>query len=141
VPSANDSEVGHCPIAENLFPFFPWRELLSAMNLGESIWDKLTRLVLALVVVAALLGIVLWYRPVLQENQRMREEKLELETKIAQETEISKKLEASLRALQDPKTVERLARERLSYAKPGEDVVHFDPPTGTNISTNGPGKP
>jgi cell division protein FtsB len=111
------------------------------MNL--SIWDKLTRLVLILVVVAAILGIALWYRPVLQENQKMREEKLELERKIARETETSKKLEAALRALQDPKTVERLARERLSYAKPGEDVIHFDPPAVTNNSnsTNGSAQP
>jgi cell division protein FtsB len=102
------------------------------MNVGESIWDKLTRVVLGLVVAAALLGIALWYRPVIEENQRMREDKLELERKTARETETAKKLEASLRALQDPKTVERLARERLSYAKPGEDVIHFDPPGATN---------
>jgi len=102
------------------------------MNPGESIWDKLTRLVLSLVVAAALLGIALWYRPVIQENQRMREQKLELDRKIAVETETARKLDASLHALQDPKTVERLARERLSYAKPGEDVIHFDPPAQTN---------
>jgi cell division protein FtsB len=35
--------------------------------------------------------------------------------------------------MQDPKTVERLARERLSYAKPGEDVILFEPPPPTNI--------
>jgi len=27
-------------------------------------------------------------------------------------------------------TIERLARERLNWAKPGEDVIHFDPPPG-----------
>lgn len=106
--------------------------LLAGMNPGESIWDKLTRLVLSLVVAAALLGIALWYRPVIQENQRMREQKLELDRKIAVEMETARKLDASLHALQDPKTVERLARERLSYAKPGEDVIHFDPPAQTN---------
>jgi cell division protein FtsB len=26
--------------------------------------------------------------------------------------------------------VERLAREKLSYAKPGENVIHFEPPAG-----------
>jgi cell division protein FtsB len=113
------------------------------MNLGESIWDKLTRLLLALVVVAAVLAIALWYRPVIQENQRMREHKLELERKIARETETAKKLDASLHALQDPRTVERLARERLSYAKAGEDVIHFDPPPATNTpaTTNIPATP
>ncbi|HZM06677.1 MAG TPA: septum formation initiator family protein [Candidatus Saccharimonadales bacterium] len=98
------------------------------MNVRQSIWDKLSRLVLALLVLAAVLGISLWYQPVVQENQRMREDKLALDTKIEKEIEIAKKLEAQLHALQNPATVERLARERLSYAKPGENVIHFDPP-------------
>jgi cell division protein FtsB len=51
-----------------------------------------------------------------------------LEQKIAAETETARQLEAALRAMQDPRTVERLARERLSYAKPGEDVILFEPP-------------
>jgi cell division protein FtsB len=102
------------------------------MNPGESIWDKLTRLVLGLVVVAAILGLALWYQPVINANRGMRARKLELEQKIAAETETARKLEAALHAMQDPKTVERLARERLSYAKPGEDVVLFEPPAPTN---------
>jgi cell division protein FtsB len=102
------------------------------MNLGESIWDKLTRLVLGLVVVAVILGLALWYQPVINTNRGMRARKLELEQKIAAETETARKLEAALHAMQDPKTVERLARERLSYAKPGEDVVLFEPPPPTN---------
>ncbi len=102
------------------------------MNVGQSIWDKLTRMVLALLVVAAVLAICLWYRPVVKKNQRLRQEKLELEKKLDRQTELSRKLQASLRALQDPRTVERLARERLSYAKPGENVIQFDPPAATN---------
>ncbi|HEX4119993.1 MAG TPA: septum formation initiator family protein [Verrucomicrobiae bacterium] len=101
------------------------------MSVGQSIWDKLFRLVLALLVIAAVLAIVLWYQPVIQENQRMREEKLALDAKIAKANETARKLDAALRALQNPTTVERLARERLSYAKPGEDVIHFDPPATT----------
>jgi hypothetical protein len=46
------------------------------VNAGQSIWDKLFRLVLALLVLAGLLGIFLWYQPVIQENQRMRRETL-----------------------------------------------------------------
>jgi cell division protein FtsB len=100
------------------------------MNAGQSIWDKLFRLVLALLVLASLMGIFLWYQPVIQENQRMRRDKLELEKKIDKELETARKLDADLRALQNPTTIERLARERLSYAKPGEDVIHFDPAPG-----------
>jgi cell division protein FtsB len=102
------------------------------MNLGESIWDKLTHLVLGLVVVAVMLGIALWYQPVINTNRGMRARKLELEQKIAAETETARKLDAALHAMQDPKTVERLARERLSYAKPGEDVILFEPPAPAN---------
>jgi len=102
------------------------------MNLGQSIWDRLTRVVLALIVLASALGIALWYRPVVQENQRMRQEKLELERRIEKEVETTKKLEASLHALQDAATVERLARERLSYARPGENVIHFETPATNN---------
>ncbi len=105
------------------------------MNVSESIWDKLTRVVLALLVVAGVLGVAVWYEPVVQENQRMREEKFELDKKIGQETKIAKQLETQLHSFQNPaleKTmVERLARERLSYARPGENIIHFDaPPPG-----------
>ncbi len=102
------------------------------MNLGESIWDRLTRLVLGLVVAAVLLGLALWYQPVINTNRGMRARKLELDQKIAVETETARKLQAALHAMQDPKTVERLARERLSYAKPGEEVILFEPPAPTN---------
>jgi len=102
------------------------------MNTGQSIWDKLFRLVLALLVVASLMGIFLWYQPVIQLNQRLRRQELGLERKIDKESEAARKLDADLRALQNPTTVERLARERLSYARPGESVIHFDPPQGAS---------
>ncbi|MGA2554861.1 MAG: septum formation initiator family protein [Verrucomicrobiota bacterium] len=102
------------------------------MNLGQSIWDRLTRLVLGLVVLAVILGLALWYQPVINANRGMRARKLELDQKIAAETQKAKKLEAALHAMQDPRTVERLARERLSYAKPGEDVILFESPLPTN---------
>jgi cell division protein FtsB len=103
-----------------------WRKV----NVGESIWDKLFRVVLTLLVIAAVLGVCLWYQPVIQQNQRMRQEKLALDVSIEKENETARRLDVALRALQNPATVERLARERLSYAKPGEDVIHFDPPAG-----------
>ena len=52
---------------------------------------------------AAILGIALWYQPVINTNRGMRARKLELEQKIAAETETARKLEAALRAMQDPK--------------------------------------
>ena len=105
---------------------------MGRMSLGVSIWDKLTRLVLGLVVLAVLLGLALWYEPVINANRGMWARKLELEHRIVAETETARKLEAALHAMQDPRTVERLARERLSYAKPGEDVILFEPAAPAN---------
>lgn len=105
------------------------------MNVGPSIWDKLTRVVMVCLLVAAGIGIVLWYRPVVKQNEQVRRDKLRLEKEIEREKEIDKTLSASIKALQDPRTIERLAREKLSYAKPGENVIHFDPPATSTNST------
>ena len=117
---------------ENLFCFHSGCVLLAPVNVSCSIWDKLTRMVAALLVLAGVLGIVVWYEPVVQENQRMREQKFDLDRKIEQESMVAKKLDTQLRSFENPvlerNLVERLARERLSYAKPGENVVHFETP-------------
>jgi cell division protein FtsB len=100
------------------------------MNVDLGIWGKLTRVVIFLLLVAVLLGVAVWYLPLIQQNERVRKEVLRLETQVQKEEEVSKQLKASIDALRnDPKAVERLARERLGYAKPGETVVRFE---GTN---------
>ena len=107
------------------------------MNVTQNIWDKLTRVVVALLGVAVLLGVIVWYEPVVQENQRMREKIFALEKKIEQETRSARKLETQLRSFENPALertmVERLARERLSYARPGENVIHFESPAGSSL--------
>ena len=101
-----------------------------------SLWDNITRAVIFLICAATVLAVVLLYTPQIKTNERMRKTVLELDKKIEKEEEVAKKLEAQTRSLQDPRTVERLARERLSYAKPGEIVVHFEQP-----QTNSPSRP
>jgi len=96
------------------------------MSESVSIWDKLTRLVVCLVVIAVIIGIGMWYRPVIEDNRRKRAYKLELEQRIQAEKITARKLESASRSMQDPKTIERMARERLNYAKPGENVIHFE---------------
>lgn len=98
------------------------------MNVDLGIWGKLTRLVTALLIAAAVLGVLIWYYPVIKHNERLRQENLSLDLQIEQEQETARRLKSSLDALQhDPKTIERLAREKLGYAKPGETVVRFEP--------------
>lgn len=103
---------------------------MSDVNLG--IWSKLTKIVVGLVVLAVLMLIGMCYLPLINQNERMRAENLRLQTELQKETEKSRQLQAQIDALRnDPKTVERLTREKLGYAKPDETVVRFE--SATNV--------
>lgn len=98
-----------------------------SVDLG--IWDKLTRAVLLLLVVAVTVGIGFLCVPLIQQNERMRQRNIEIEAQIQREEESARQLKAGLDAQRsDPKAVERLAREKLGYAKPGEVVIRFQEP-------------
>jgi cell division protein FtsB len=104
------------------------------MNVGFNIWEKLTRLVVFLLFVAGLLGVAIWYLPLIQRNERERKELLRLDTEIQKEEEIGKQLRSQIDSLRrDPKAVERLAREQLGYAKPGETVIRFTAPATNSL--------
>jgi len=93
------------------------------------IWGKLTQAVIALVAVAILLLIGMTYLPLIQQNENYRREIDQLDKEIQTQAEISRELKSEIDALKnDPKTVERLAREKLRYARPDETIVHFDSP-------------
>lgn len=97
------------------------------VNLG--IWDKLTRVVVFLVFIAGILLVAIWYLPLIKQNERYRREILRLDNLIQKEEDTGKQLRTSIDALRyDPKAVERLAREKLGYAKPGETVIRFEEP-------------
>jgi cell division protein FtsB len=105
------------------------------MNVNLSIWDKLTRVVIFLLFIAGILLVSLWYLPLIQKNERMRRKILQLDTAIQKEEETGKQLRTSIEALRrDPKAVERLARERLGYAKANEGVIRFEEPLTNTAS-------
>ena len=101
---------------------------MNAENVDLGIWSKLTKVVVGLVVLAVLLLMGMCYLPLIQQNERMRREILRLDVQLQKEEAKSKQLKAEIDALRnDPKTVERLMREKLGYAKPDETVVRFEP--------------
>jgi len=98
------------------------------MNVNLGIWSVLTKVAVALVVVALLLLIGMKFLPLLQQNERMRADIMRLQTQLQIEEANSKQLKAEIDALRnDSNAIERLAREKLGYAKPGETVIHFEP--------------
>ena len=67
----------------------------------------------------------------------MRADILQLQTLLQKEEANSKRLKAEIDALRnDPKTLERLTREKLGYARPDETVIRFrhPPPTQRRVS-------
>jgi cell division protein FtsB len=103
------------------------------MSVGLNIWDYLTRVVICLLFIAGLLGVAIWYLPLIQQNERMRKEILRYDALIQKEDETSHQIRNTIDALsRDPKAIERLARERLGYAKQGETVIRFETPA-TNV--------
>lgn len=97
------------------------------MKVDLGIWSRLTQAVVALVALAVLVFICLAYQGPIEQNERMRREILRLDTELQKEETISRQMRAEIDALRnDPATVERLAREKLGYAKADETVIHFE---------------
>lgn len=98
------------------------------MSAGLTIWDYLTRVVIFLLFIAGLLAVAIWYLPLIQTNERYRKAILQDEALIQKEEATSRQLRSAIEALRrDPNAIEREARERLGYAKPGETVIRFSP--------------
>ncbi len=99
------------------------------MKVDLGIWTKLTRLVIFLLFVAGLLGVGVWYLPLIQTNERMRKRIVDLDAQTQKAEETRKQLLSSIQALgSDQKAMERLIRERLGYARTGETVIRFEAP-------------
>jgi len=96
------------------------------MNVDMGIWERLNRLVVILLLLAVALGVVIWYLPVIKNNEALRKEILTLTAQVRLEEELAKRLHLKIRALQnDPKALERVVREKLGYIKPGETMIRF----------------
>ena len=104
------------------------------MNVDLGIWAKLTRVTIFLLTVAAIMAVGVWYFPLIRQNEAMRKEILNLDSQIKLQEEKIRIEEQAIRAMRnDPKTVERLARQKLGYAKPGETVFLFEEPVTNRV--------
>jgi cell division protein FtsB len=91
------------------------------------IWMKLTKLVMLLVICAGSLAVFQWYKPVIRSNEGMQRRINQLRAQIAEEERFTEQINATIKAIGTNNVVlERLAREKLGYAKPGEKVIRFE---------------
>jgi len=91
------------------------------------IWMKLTKLVMLLVICAGSLAVFQCYKPVIRSNEGMQRRINQLRAQIAEEERFAEQMNATIKAIGTNNVVlERLAREKLGYAKPGEKVIRFE---------------
>lgn len=101
------------------------------------LWDKLSRVVVFLLFLAGVLTVALWYRPLIDQNERFRKEVHRLHAATQKEEEEGRRMKAAIDSLRlDPRAIEREAR-LLGFAKPGEKVVRFVPLPINPGSTSG----
>src|SRR3954462_1574645 len=97
------------------------------MKVDLGIMDKLTKVVIFVMFIAGALAVGVWYLPLIRKSEGFRKQLMAKEEQIRKVEESNRQLKAAIESLKyDPKATERLARERLAYAKPGETVIRFE---------------
>ncbi|MCP5523972.1 MAG: septum formation initiator family protein [Verrucomicrobiales bacterium] len=92
-------------------------------------WNRLSFAVLLLLLAAGFVMAFLWYIPEIELNRRLQAERMKRMQDIAALQQEIDGIRFRLGALdRNPKAVERLARWRLGYARPGETVLYFRQP-------------
>ncbi|MGI5922334.1 MAG: FtsB family cell division protein [Lentisphaeria bacterium] len=83
-------------------------------------------LVVVLLALAAVAVVVL--APPLAEVRRLRQEIAELQEKQKEQDERFVLMRQEMDALQrgEPRAIERVAREKFGYCRPGEEIIHMD---------------
>ena len=91
-----------------------------------NVW-KFTQRICLIAIVALVVGIVLrLFLPLLDRQEALRAQEETLRQDIQREAEQLRLLRLKQEKLQeDPRFIEKIAREDLGYAKPGETVFRF----------------
>lgn len=98
------------------------------MQTSSRLADFLSRIVVFTLVGAGLVAVFVWYFPLIQMNQTLRQD---IAVQDGQIQQLQAQIATMTRQLQlfygDSNTVERLTRENLGYSRPGEFVFRFEP--------------
>lgn len=96
------------------------------MTVEPTLWKWLSRVTIGLLLLAGLLAVVVWFYPLINTSEQMRKRVYALDAQIARAEAEQRQLRGTIDALmRDPKAVERVIRESLNYARPGETVFRF----------------
>ena len=89
-------------------------------------WKFIHRICLILIVALVLAIVLRLFLPLIQRQKELRAKVEEVRLDIQREAEQLRQLKRKQEKLQeDPRFIEKIAREDLGYAKPGETVFRF----------------
>ena len=89
-------------------------------------WNRLTRVLIWVTGVAAAVVVLLIFMPLFMQAEHLRRQNFELQHQIEEIRASNDKIAAQILALQnDPRAVEKEARETLGLAKPHETIYRF----------------
>jgi cell division protein FtsB len=92
-------------------------------------WNRLSGLAVFLMFAAGGVAATLWILPEIQNNQELQRQKIQLAGKVDRLQEELEECKVRVDHWEnDPKAVERLARERLRFSRSGETIIFFVPP-------------
>ncbi len=95
----------------------------------ETLWHRLNRLLVGLVVIAALVTVACLFLPLLDDRKDQTDRVTDLQGKIDAQRQELQRHEREVKLLQnDREYIELMARDRLEKMKPGEKIFRFDPP-------------
>lgn len=103
-----------------------WTQSYSVDAINMNIWLVAYRTGLVAIALLLVIGLVSFFSPQIRRYNELRRKEAALEEEIRQEQEILRHLqEQQQRLLTDPRFVEKVAREELLYAYPGETIFKF----------------
>jgi len=89
--------------------------------------DFLSRLALIVLFAAGVVAVFVWYLPLIQRNQTLRQAIAKQESTIDQLQGGIDSMNRQMMLFEgNSNTVERLVRENLGYGRPGETIIRFE---------------
>ena len=97
------------------------------MRRENGLADFLSRVAIFVIILVAIVGVFGWYLPLIKENQSLRHDIATQQQFIARlNNDISEKKLRLDSYQNDPRCLDRLARESLLYSREGETVYRFE---------------
>ncbi len=99
---------------------------------NESGFHFLNRLLIVIIILALCIGGIITSIPLFKQYREQNETIDRLQNEIARQKAIHTRRTREEQLLKnDPNYLEIIARDRLSVMKPGETIIHLDPPRGS----------